>query len=238
MCYDYTMHAEQAELDKEFKRKMADDVKVSYHADGFTNPSMPVIANDKPNDIQLSEWGLLPSWAKDAEEFRSKTNTLNARADSIFTLSSYKAVAQNNHCLIITTGFYEPHHLPSGAVIYYYIHTKSSNLFTFGGLWSDWKDPANGQVKHTFTMLTVPSTPAFSKIHNTKPRMPFIVPKEARELWLSHDLSKADIGELMQPYPDDDLEYWPCKFSKKRNVDHNTPESIKPIQISIQSSLF
>lgn len=236
------MYAQKAELEKEFNRKVIEnddgELPIYYDADGFLNPSMPVIDNDRPDSIQLLEWGLLPFWVKDQNEFRKKTNTLNAKAETIFTLASYKGVAQQNHCLIITTGFYEPHRLADGSTVYYFIRTRSRRPFTFGGLWSEWKNPDTGEKKKTYTMLTVPPTPVLAKIHNAKPRMPFIVPEETRNLWLSRDLPKQDIDSLMQTYTDTDLEYWPCQYSKKRGFNRNTVQSLQPIETADQKNIF
>src|SRR5690554_6564761 len=86
----------------------------------------------------MYRWGLIPFWVKDESTF--KANTLNARTEELFEKISYKN-SWNKRCLLICTGFFEPHY-PEGfkKSQSYYIKPKVQEFFTLDGIWSKWND--------------------------------------------------------------------------------------------------
>ena len=50
-------------------------------------------------------WGLFPHWAKD-KSYGYKT--INARAETVATLATYKEPFRHKRCIVPATGFYEP----------------------------------------------------------------------------------------------------------------------------------
>ena len=65
----------------------------------------PVIANlDGANRVELFQWGLVPSWAKDVS---IGNRMINARAETLAEKSSFKRLLNNRRCLVLADGFYE-----------------------------------------------------------------------------------------------------------------------------------
>lgn len=57
------------------------------------------------------------------------------------------------------------------------------------------------------TIVTLPANEMLAEIHNTKKRMPLILPRDAYEGWLG---SQNDAAEaFIQPYPSSRLVAWP-----------------------------
>jgi len=160
---------------------------------GFTFPKTPVIANDKPGLIQLFNWGLMPSWAKD-ETFRK--NTLNARFETLGEKPSFKPYMQNR-CIVLADGFYEWQWLdPKGRKKQKYLITLENNdAFAFAGIWSKWANRDTGEILNTYSIITLPATGLMAEIHNSKLRMPFILKTENERKWLGgKDVTYEDIS--------------------------------------------
>ncbi len=69
------------------------------------------IPTDRPRAILPMEWGLVAPLGKaDILKFRSKYNTLNAKAETLLTSNMYKEPVRERRCLILADGFFEPHY--------------------------------------------------------------------------------------------------------------------------------
>lgn len=148
----------------------------------FEYPRTPVVTNLKPQGAQFLQWGLLPKLAKTIDH---RKYTLNAKVETLREKPSYKDVI-DNRCLIIADGFYEWRWLTRDGKSKqkYCITVKDGELFTFAGLWSEWKDKSTGEVLNTYTIVTTAANEIMSYIHNTKKRMPLVLTKEDEALWL------------------------------------------------------
>lgn len=150
-------------------------------------------------------WTRSPAGSSDAE-VRQK-QTLNAKAETIHELPSFRGSADNTRCLVPINGSFEYQHLnkagelnPSGKLTKpYRLFLQGKAVFYWGGLWSEWGG------KTTFSIVTMPSNTLMSRIHNAKLRMPVIVPDEAAELWLAGG-SAEDLRAFTQPRDDLGLE--------------------------------
>lgn len=167
---------------------------------GFDNPAMPVITDEKPDDIQFFHWGIIPGWVKDNETAKSiRNNTLNAKAETIFEKASFKNSIKNKRCLILCSGFFEWQKV-NGKKYPYYISLKNDEIFVFGGIWSSWADPETGEIINTYSVITVEANEFVSRIHNTKKRMPLILQPEDAKQWINKNLTENDIKALMKPF--------------------------------------
>jgi hypothetical protein len=57
----------------------------------------PVIVSHSPNQITRMFWGLIPRWAKEFKPL--KYSTINAKADTVAELSSYRKPFREHRCL-------------------------------------------------------------------------------------------------------------------------------------------
>ncbi len=151
---------------------------------GFNHPNTLVVANDEPAKVQMMNWGLMPSWAKDRSFQKS---TLNARFETIKEKPSFKNYI-NNRCLIFAEGFYEWQWLDAkGKSKQKYLLTiEDEQPFAFAGIWSEWSDNSTGEKLKTFSIITTQANQLMSEIHNTKKRMPIIIEPSHEKSWLDN----------------------------------------------------
>jgi putative SOS response-associated peptidase YedK len=187
MCYNVKEEKSIVEIEEryqvEFRKHQLDLFEPRALFNGFAYPLLPVITNNEPAEIQLVNWGLLPSWAKDMD---IRKNTLNARIETIKEKPSFRS-SVNNRCLIIVDGFYEWQWMDEKGKqkTKYLIKEGQSDIFSLAGLWNDWTNKETGEVTRTFTILTQEANTLMAEIHNTKKRMPVILKKEYEMEWLA-----------------------------------------------------
>lgn len=90
----------------------------------------PVITSHSPNQIQYMFWGLIPHFAHD-ENY--KYTTINAKAETVDKLPSFRESLRYKRCLIPATGFYEPDK-SFNPTVWHYFQLKSQELFAFAGI--------------------------------------------------------------------------------------------------------
>lgn len=198
MCYNYAVKKSALELQARFKVLYANIHVEAKDYNGYSFPKMPIISNAKPDTIQLFDWGLLPSWAKDMS-FRK--NTLNARIESIHEKPSFRNSA-NKRCLVLADAFYEWKWLDEKGKQKqkYKITVPGGDSFAMGGIWSEYTDKETGEVLNTFAILTMEANPLMAEIHNTKKRMPLILSPELEREWLMGGEANKEIELLAVPF--------------------------------------
>lgn len=182
MCFHSQQTKTAQELENRFKVKFKNPTLFTSGVyNGFEHPKTPVITSQEAHEIQLFNWGLIPSWAKDNS---IRKNTLNARIETLNEKASFKNVI-NNRCLILADGFYEWEWLDAKGKQKqkYLINLPGEEAFAFAGLWSQWREPVTGEILKTYTILTTDANDLMAKIHNTKKRMPMLVSNEKE--WLN-----------------------------------------------------
>lgn len=193
----------------------------------------PVIVNHGNNELEYMLWGLLPHFAKD-EHYKNKP--INAKAETVDKLPTFRHSFKHNRCLVPATGFYEPDkvHFSKNPFPWHYFQMKDTSIFAFAGLYDVWKDHNNGKEIHSYTIITTEPNEIVGKYHD---RMPVILEKEAEDKWLSPDIEAENLLPLLKPFPADEMEEWEVG-SEARNPRNDHPELIKPQKTSRQGSLF
>jgi putative SOS response-associated peptidase YedK len=229
MCFFYALSQSAQRLKKRYQLKFEFEFELQqeldepkYYVSGFEFPKMPVITNDKPDMMQVYTWGLVPSWVKSptqAAEIRA--NTLNARNDTVFEKPSFRSAILKRRCLVPADGFYEWQTL-GGKKYPYLIYLKDKDIFSFAGIWEEWTDHSTGEILRTFSILTTEANPLMEKIHNTKKRMPVILPREKEMDWIKNDIGQEDIHLLTKPLDEGLMEaYTISKLITSRTENRN-----------------
>lgn len=179
---------------------------------------VPIIRNTNPKMIEFATWGLIPSWAKD-EKIGQKM--INARVEGLFEKPSYKVLIKRKRCLIIADGFFEwKKDEKSIRKTPYFIKMKTSEPFTFAGLWDEWYDKnSNKKIVSTIIITTEPND-LIKKIHH---RMPLIISSKQRNLWLSNDYQIQDGNNILNDVSNDLLEAFPV--SNRVNIITNNDKT-------------
>jgi putative SOS response-associated peptidase YedK len=194
------------------------------NANAFDHPDVPIMKAGEPDKLYAASWGLIPEYIKTIDAaVRAADMLRNAKAESIFDKPSFSPYIMQKRCLIFLEGFYEWQHLdPKGKKKQaYYVSMKNDEVFATGGIYTEWFSPTLNQVINTCCIITTASNPLMSEIHNSKERQPLIFDKENWDKWLTKDLTKEEIVNLMTIYPDTNMKADKAKDKPKPKDDNS-----------------
>jgi putative SOS response-associated peptidase YedK len=203
----------------------------NYERDYNKPPTMPMLVAIRSVDghrvPKMMKWGLIPFWAKDDKLAYS---TFNARSEEFTTKPSFKdAWRRGQRCLVVTNGFYEWKKLDAKGKLKqaYAIGMAEGGEMVMAGLWSTWRNPANGEEIQSCTVLTCAPNDSMAEIHS---RMPVILGESDWPKWLGEEpASEQELLALLRPCPDDWLKIWRVD-NKVGNVKNTGPELILPLE--------
>lgn len=202
-----------------------------HHSKGFDHPDLLIYTNEDPYFPMVSTWGLVP---EDAEDKSFWNNTLNARAETVFKLPSYRYSAKKKRCLLYCDAFYEHHH-HAGKTYPFHIAKKNNKPLVLAAIWSEWRDPENNGFWNTFSIVTTEPNPLMAILHNNPkakygPRMPVILNEEIQEDWImpydehNWEKQKKHLKSLLKPYPQEELDYYTVGRLSGKQYPGNTPK--------------
>jgi putative SOS response-associated peptidase YedK len=160
-------------------------------------------------DVEKMRFGYKDATGK----FNPPLSTLNARGEELVQIDPvtgrekmYRQAALQRRCLFLATGFYEWRHMlaigkngkPLKQTVKYPYHVglKEQELFYFPGVWQNWTDKDSGESVDTCALITTEANELMARIHNSKNRMPVILPKPLAEEWISDALYEQRISEI------------------------------------------
>lgn len=177
------------------------DVACEYRRSNNIYPGQQITAVIREGVNRLVEfrWGLIPPWAKDSSLGKG---LINARAETVAEKPSFRHAFRKRRCLIIADGFYEWQKTDGPAKKPWFIHLRSEGPCGFAGLYETWTPPA-GRPVHSCTIITTKANQALASIHD---RMPVIVPKASRAVWLDpENQQREQLLSILVPYPAADM---------------------------------
>lgn len=225
MCYYSSIKSNPRDIAKAFNVTFPNSelFKPAYSVSAFTFPSLPVISNETPNMISMFQWGLIPFWAKSLELAHSiRQQTLNARSETIFDKPAFRNSIRSKRCLVVVDGFYEWRHVENKAYPYY-INLTDRILFALAGIWDGWTNPETKETLNTFAVITTDANELIAKVHNSKKRMPLILPKDKEPDWLDPKSDEKVLKDIMQPYGSSYMKVYPVA-NKLHNLGYNTTD--------------
>jgi putative SOS response-associated peptidase YedK len=219
MCGRFTQQRPTSELAEIFEAAdLADDPGGRFNV-APTDEAAVVVQRDDERAVVRYRWGLIPHWSEDA---RIAARTINARAETVGQAPAFRDALRKRRCLVPADGFYEWRR-EGGVRQPYRIVRADDRPFAFAGLWSGWRDPASGEVRRTFTIVTTQANDAIASLHD---RMPVILPPDAWDVWL--DIRGTDLGELhglLVPAETEPIEIYPVP-TLVNSVRNNGPELV------------
>jgi putative SOS response-associated peptidase YedK len=171
--------------------------------------------------LDLLTWGLVPHWTKDIHQARKP---INARAETVATLGTFRAALAARRCLVPADAFYEWKATPAGKQPYA-IARQDGTPLAFAGLWEGWRGP-DGDVLRTFAIITTPANATMARVHD---RMPAILEPEDWPAWLGE--AETDPAALLRPAADDVLKLWPVSQAVN-NVRNNGADLLEPVEVA------
>jgi putative SOS response-associated peptidase YedK len=214
MCGRFALYSSFQSI-KEYADILAELEELDANYNVAPGQNIPVIIKKNDgNHLEFCKWGLIPFWAKDP---KIGYKMINTRAETINAKPSFKYAFQKRRCLIPANGFYEWRKEDKQP---FYIHLKDRELFTFAGIWENWKSP-EGESVQTCSIITTSANDSLEKIHN---RMPVILTQKSESIWLANE-DPGKLIELLQPHPQNEISHH--EVSKEVNsVRNNFPELI------------
>jgi putative SOS response-associated peptidase YedK len=186
------------------------------------SPDIPVIVRNKgANECRLMQWGLIPHWAADPS---IGNRMINARAETLTELPSFKPLVDRRRCIIPADGFYE-WRKEGRRKVPMWVHLKNRQPFALAGLWDVWRKPGGKKVE-SFTIITTGPNDLIQPIHN---RMPVILRPEDEEQWLDvFRTSFAKARSLLQSLPAELMDAHDVS-SIVNSAKYDGPECIQPL---------
>lgn len=227
MCGRFVLTSDAQTVQQEFNLDSLPQLAPRYNI----APSQPVaiITNDAPQKLTIVQWGLIPGWSKDP---KIGYKMINARSEGVEEKPSFRTPFKYRRCLIPSSGFYEWVKTDDGKQPYF-IRLPEKDVFSFAGLWEIWHNPEGDEI-WTCTILTTEANDKISKLHH---RMPVILDKDLRDIWLDKSSDTGELKMLLQPYDSDKMDYYPV--SKAVNhVNNDDPTLVEREEPPQQQSMF
>lgn len=240
MCGRYARAKDRATLIEEFEVTKATDSELAADYNVAPTKKVYIVAARTEGDdeepqrqLQVAQWGLVPSWAKDR---KIGSRLINARIETATSKPSFRSAFAKRRCLLPADGFYEwyetqqltangkPKKQP------FYITPHDGGSLAMAGLYEFWKDPdpaVEDPWLVTCTILTTTSTDELGRIHD---RMPFHVRPDERTYWLDPAIPAAAAAEFLVNRKQPAMDAIPVSTAVN-NVRNNGPELIEPIPL-------
>jgi putative SOS response-associated peptidase YedK len=225
MCGRFSSRAKPEQIKKEF-RAVVDNPGVFRSRYNVAPMQMiPAVAGSDAGKRIITElkWGLVPSWAKDAD---IGNRMINARSETLTEKPSFREAFRSRRCIIPASGFYEWQRTATGAKQPFYFYLKEKEVFGFAGLWETWLDKTSGESVETCTIITTTANAVLKPVHD---RMPVILKSADYERWLdAKNTNTGELQKLLAPYPAEAME----AHAVSRAVNSPTTDSPELIENS------
>ena len=156
-------------------------------------------------ELVVGTWGLIP-WFSKARIPTGKggrpLSTNNCRVETVATAPTFRdAWKRGQRCLILARDYDEPY-WGTGKNIWWRFGRADGAAWALAGIWSEWTDPATGEVVPSYTMLTqnCDAHPLLRLMHKPDPTLPAdkqdkraVVPIERKDWdqWLEGSIEQA-----------------------------------------------
>ncbi|WP_027374887.1 SOS response-associated peptidase [Chryseobacterium sp. UNC8MFCol] len=161
-------------------------------------------------DVKKMRFGYKDSTGK----WRQPYTTLNAKGEELILIDEntgrekmFRKAALERRCLILSSEFYEWRHihrlnkktnlpLKTADKYPYHIGLKDKAYFFIAAIWQNWTDKDTGETVDTVALVTTEANSLMRQIHNSKNRMPTMLPDELAWEWMMEDLTEQRITEI------------------------------------------
>jgi putative SOS response-associated peptidase YedK len=229
MCGRYQQSRSAAEVAATFRTAGPTPNRLPSWNIAPTQDALVVRRHPESGDRHLNalRWGLVPRWAKDAS---AGARAINARAETVATLPTFRDAFRKRRCLVPATGFYEwrASASPKGTKQPYCIAAADRGMLAFAGLWEGWRSP-DGEILRTFTIVTTEASGQMRTLHS---RMPVMLRHDAWDTWLNPDTKIENLAALFGPDAPPELAMWPVSPRVGR-VSEDDPSLAEPVEASV-----
>jgi putative SOS response-associated peptidase YedK len=221
MCGRFTLTINPDELQDMFGLAEKPPAELTPRYNIAPSQAVAVVPNQAERKLELFQWGLIPSWAKDP---KIGYKMINARAETLAEKPAFRAALRRRRCLVVADGFFE-WKKDGKTKTPMYIQMAGGRPFAFAGLWEVWQPP-DGSLRKTCTIITTESNALVAPIHN---RMPAILAPEDYDRWLEPgELAPGEVLPLLGPFDPGQMKA--VEVSTRVNSPANdSPEVLQPV---------
>jgi putative SOS response-associated peptidase YedK len=243
MCFSLSIVQSPAKLQAHLKASPKDTLSVGwksvYYLSGWTFPELPILTTLSAGEWVSAKWGLIPAWASSVEQAREcQAYTLNARGETLAEKPSFRDSVENR-AVVPVTGFFEWQHLTAKDRQPYFISGVSDEMWALAALFQFWRDPQTGTGRQTFTLITTAANPLMARIHNSRQRMPWILPGPLLDDWLNPAYKTSELLISENRLAEKEMQAWPVTpLLGRKEYEGNQPRSLEPISQALQGNLF
>lgn len=145
-------------------------------------------------------WGTAPEWSKNKP---IGEKIINTRIEQIVERPTIRKQLKKQRCIVPADGFYGWKKIGKKTVVPYRFELKPKGMFAMAGLWDEYDDE-DGNMIHTFMVITVPSTSAVAEISE---RMPAMLTRDEIAVWTNAEASEEQLLDCLHPFAGQ-LEYF------------------------------
>jgi putative SOS response-associated peptidase YedK len=165
-------------------------------------------------ELVMARWGLIPFFMKEKPD----RPHINARAETVERLPSFREAFARRRCLIPATGFYEWQHDGDRKQPWRFVR-RDRDPFAFAGLW---ETARLGEEKiRSAAIIVTDANAVVAPVHD---RMPVIIPAGVYDRWLDPETTPDEARAMLLPFPPELMEAYPV--SKRVNSHVNDDEGL------------
>lgn len=184
-----------------------------------TDPHWIVRTRFEDRELLPAKWGLINHWMTHRKQ---AFKNINARAETVQRLSSFREAFKRRRCVVPADGFFEWTG-PKDSRQPIWFHRADGGLILFAGLYETWR-PTPDERERTFTIITTTPNSLLEPIHD---RMPVILEDDAVDDWLYVRQSSSSLMDLLFPAKDGVLVATPVS-ARVNSVKNDDPECLAP----------
>jgi len=153
---------------------------------------LPVITLGSPG-LSHFYWGTAPEWSKNKP---IGEKIINTRIEQIVERPTIRKQLKKQRCIIPADGFYGWKKIGKKTAVPYRFELKPKGLFAMAGTWDEYDDE-DGNMIHTFVLITVPSG---ASVMDISERMPAILTPEETVVWMNAESTEEQLLECLHPF--------------------------------------
>jgi putative SOS response-associated peptidase YedK len=210
MCGRYSLSQEKEPVNRRFGIVTGWNFHPRYNV--CAGQVMPVITDEKPLQISLFRWGLIPEYSPDV---KTADHYINVRSETLLNRSPFRQTLRNQRCLIIADGYYD-WKKEGKSLVPYRFTLMNDEIFAMAGIWDRWENP-KGEILYSFSVITKAARGITMEISD---RMPVILSEPTEKKWLENRLNDNDILSLIEHCAQKNIVYYKChKVVNSMEVD-------------------
>ncbi len=189
-----------------------------------TDPLTVVLQREDGRMVERHRWGLIPPWAVDPS---AGGRMINARAETVATSPAFRVALRRRRCIVPADGFYEWERR-GRARQPWLIHLADGQPMAMAGLWSLWRDPANGLWVASCAVITTVANSTVATLHD---RMPVLLAAESWDAWMDPSESSAEfLRGFLVPAEEGLLARYPVSI-RVNSVRNEGPDLVEPAEL-------